>query len=669
MITNNKNNLLFNSGKQTQVKSQPLSPQIGGTSQRPRRAHGHGLAHSSARARAHTPPPAAKTDAHTFTARLYTVAEIAERDEESKIIHPKYSDIKALFETNHESKIYEGYLEGCKILHGYDTTSYKLNVNSGQPAEFGDTINITEKYEPENCYKHITTYLEKPNNTKKKTFIKLRGSIVIDAGGVSKEFANLVGDYIRQKFMIFIDAEKNSKSQNGGAAAAAAVNSSKAEYCPDKKKEFYLSPMDFALPLPINDDQVETLAKVLGYYAFIVSRINSDIRSNFNLGINFSAFALIVLFDKTGVIQKIQNVLKTLQAKPTSNKDNKKSSLVDKYFQLPIDDDFGIPTYKPRRGVIDEKENAENKAIAEKEDEVHKAIDKEIEYLLGVFYAIEELYDVENFLSTFGYKFLGKPEPQLHDEFFRLLGKLTHTEDTIIEKMSSNSKGNTIWDEVINGLIPKINALDSLGKKFREFDTKNLRIIDSNKKQVSIDLFSLGECISQSNNITADAIKAAIMYEFNNDFKIIVERAINLFLDNNRNDKTTLRKFLKFITGSISIPIRITIRTYDSSTEQSTIIAHTCFSTLDVYNNTYYKSDGKEATTDADKITAIIEALNITIEQQVFDLAGGVLNHNISSRTYRNKKHSKKHNKSITLGKSKAYKASSSRRKTSKRRK
>ena len=258
--------------------------------------------------------------------RSYKPEEIKSRKEERQRIHPKYDEIKHknTCESNEIYQgLYQGYLEACKVLHGYDTElSYKLDTNPNEPddsADSTDTIVVSRLMEIQECYDGIVLYLKKATNRKKYTYVKV-GSTGIDAGGLSRQFSNSVGNYIKQTFMI-PSIRQTTNSQAGGANNhinvannvvsntniennRSSTTGSNTNSCP-KKEIFNVSPMDFNLNLKQTEEEIKNLSQVLRYYAFTTSRINSDNNSKFSLGLNLSAFSLIVLFDQTGIIEKI----------------------------------------------------------------------------------------------------------------------------------------------------------------------------------------------------------------------------------------------------------------------------------------------------------------------------------------------------------------------------
>ena len=339
-----------------------------------------------------------------------------------------------------------------------------------------------------------------------------------------------------------------------------------------------------------------------------------------------------------------------------------------------------MTTYKRNKNNKNNKNNKSNENAKEYID-----IDNNIKSLIGKLYVIEELYNREKFMEALNSKF--EYEIQLHDDFFRLLIALTHTVDETSKFNSeANSDGNRIWDDIIKILLPRFNYLNILGTKFRTFINENdLTIIDSSNTPISIDLFSLGVCISQSQEISAEAIKRIIIYDFwrevSEEQKQIVQGAINQFLDDNNDDKTMLLKFLKYITGDISIPKQIkftVISTENPEDKSKPINVHTCFSSIEIYNNQYFKpgdtrnTNGNvmniEITDPIEKQQAIVNIINtlITQENLGFDTAGGSLTRHHSTRNRnrnRNRKvRSKIHHKHITLRKSKTQQRKSSKR-------
>lgn len=603
---------------------------------------------------------------NVFKTIPYTSDEIAARIAEHNSIHPNYDKFIKL---PPDSEVRAGYLEGCKILHGdfgnpdSDGHMYnnKLSANLNQPSSRGRTIFLTTEFDPNECYNNINEYLKEDTNKSTYTFIKKLKALGIDAGGLSNQFSIAVGDHIKTTFMKSIITD--TESQAGGAAEPselpeappAAEPSAKlpaplpaelpaaAAPCPTKKK-FDLSPMNFVLPP--DQSSIIDLAYVLAYYAFGVSRINNFDRAKLNLGINFSAFALIVLFDTTGIIQEIVGILKTLLTKktiPTANSNNKKTTKVNAYFHLEIDESVAMPTYKNPERIQEFKE-----------------IDNRIERLIGKLYAVEELYYRESFTDAFGFKFEGNSELQLHDEFFSLLKKFTHT--SVAETAKENSTGNRIWDDVINDLLPTFNNLNLLGTSFRTFYTPVLQVLNtSNNLPVLIDLFSLGECISQPDELSAEAIKSLINYNFvsaSTEQKTIVPGAINKFLDDNDNNHDMLRGFLHLMTGDISLrPITFTVistpRTIgNTNIENEPFDIHACFGKANIYNNKYFKDDKIKITeiTDPDlKLIAIVKYItNLTNPTSAtinfakqFNSSGGARLRRTRNNTTRYKKHHK----------------------------
>ena len=560
--------------------------------------------------------------------------------EESIVIHPNYENIQKL----KRPAIVKGYVEGCNLLHGYNTGSYNLYQNLNNTPTSRGVIKVSARIEPEESYIGIVGFLKINENKSKEMFVRPQGP-GINLGGISREFSNAVGNYIKENFMIpVVPKDCSRKSQAGGAAAAAPnhnnnpttgnSNASNSE----KKSDIDLSPMDFNLSESTTEEKIEQLAPVLGYYAFVVPKINDQA---LNLGINFSAFALIVLFNDD-IISKLITILTKLKGfYTTTNAEGNKR--VHEYFQLEFDPE-DIPVYNP-----------ESTTRAEKK---FRDLDIEIEYLIGLFYAIDELYYPDDFTRNLNTQIESKKYIPPFEELISLVSKYTHSSRDRFQSQA-NSENDRIYDDEITSLLLKLEKLGLIGALFRQVynDTYGVEkynfIADARGDPIDniFDLFSLGQCISQNENITAESIKSIITYqndptpenENSDNVKIakqknldIVKTAINRFLEINTENKQMLYKFLKYITGSLSLPSQITINVINNPNIR--IIAHTCFKSLDVGTNPDVSTP--------ELLTSFLEAQ--ILSDTGFSTAGGSRKtHTHSRKQYRKQSHKKshKHNK------------------------
>jgi hypothetical protein len=496
--------------------------------------------------------------------------------EERTVIHPNYFIINQL----ERLEIVKGYLECCNLLHGYDTSSYTLRQNPhNTPRDQGETIDVSKQMKSEESYKGIVEFLAFKGNKIKQPYVKPDGP-GCDAGGISRDFSNAVGNYIKEKYMTHVVVPKvlsieseslTSNSQAGGAAAAAenirrnaATGNSRANSNAsnsEKKIDIDLSPMDFNLSETTTEEEIQNLASVLGYYAFVVPKLSDK---GLNLGINFSAFALIVLFNDD-IITKLTTILTRLRHfETTTNSDGKQR--VDEYFQLDLPYDA--------------------ESITRKQE--FKDTDKEIEYLIGLFYAIDELYYPDDFTRDIKNQIDSKIYNSPFEELISLVSKYTHSSRDNF-KSQANSEGYKIYDNEIQSLLSKLENLGLLGSLFRNAyndafgkDTYNLTVNASNQPIPNVDLFSLGQCISQNENITAKAISKIIDYHnYSTDYHLtMVKNAINGFLDKHNKNTQMLFRFIKYITGSLSLPSKIEINVMNNYNMR--IKAQTCSFILNV---------------------------------------------------------------------------------------
>jgi hypothetical protein len=129
--------------------------------------------------------------------------------EERKVIHSNYEIINRL--KKNRPDIVRGYLEGCNLLHGYDTGSYTLEQNPNNiPKTQGTTINVTSGIKSEESYENILFFLSKETNKRKLPFVKPAGK-GINFGGISRDFSNAVGNFIKENYMTPVVSKECSK--------------------------------------------------------------------------------------------------------------------------------------------------------------------------------------------------------------------------------------------------------------------------------------------------------------------------------------------------------------------------------------------------------------------------------------------------------------------------
>jgi hypothetical protein len=195
----------------------------------------------------------------------------------------------------------------------------------------------------------------------------------------------------------------------------------------------------------------------------------------------------------------------------------------------------------------------------------------------------------------------------------------------------------------------KLEKLGLLGALFRsvydntfETDKYNLTVDTSGSPIHNVDLFALGRCISQNDDITAAAIKGIIKYSNNSNAPHLqlVQTTIDVFLDKYKDIKLMLYAFIRYITGSVSLPSTITLNVTNNPNIR--ILSHNCFFPLDVG-------------THIDVSTSV--SLLSVIENQIkydtgFGLAGGSRKTRTRTRTRKHKNNNKhaqrkshKHNK------------------------
>jgi hypothetical protein len=402
--------------------------------------------------------------------------------------------------------------------------------------------------------------------------------------------------------------------------------------------------MDFNLS-ESTTEEINNLASVLGYYAFVVSKISD---TGLNLGINFSAFALIVLFNDD-IISKLTTILTKLQGFETTTnaKGNKR---VNEYFQVEFND--GIPVYKP-----------------DTRKKEYQDIDKELEYLIGLFYAIEELYFPDDFTRELNTQIESQQYIPPFEELISLVSKYTHSSRDRFQSQA-NSEGDRMYNEEIAFLLSKLEKLEKLelfGGLFRNAyndifrtETYNLTINASGNPILNVDLFSLGQCINQKDDITSEAINKIIRYNTNEstpEHLTIVKIAINTFLEKYKEDKLMLFRFIKYITGSLSLPSVIDINLHPNPS--MLIISHTCFKSLDVGINQNVSTS-----------ESLIRFLEVQISSDTgFGMAGGSRKtHTRSRKQYRKQSHKKSHKRIQKHNKNKISKRTRNNKRTGKKR-
>jgi hypothetical protein len=332
----------------------------------------------------------------------------------------------------------------------------------------------------------------------------------------------------------------------------------------------------------------------------------------------------MVLFNDD-IIARLTKILSTLEKfKTTPNSEGKPR--VHTYFQLPIDES-STPIYNP-------KERTE-----------HIEIDKQIESLIGLFYAIDELYYPDDFTRNLNTQIDSKQYIPPFEELISLVSKYTHKNRDEFQ-LQVNSVQDRMYDNEIPSLLSKLEKLGLLGSLFRNayndtFRTQkyNLAVDLVGKPIPNVDLFSLGQCISQNENITAEAIKKIIKYEnLSLPYHFyLVNFAIDAFLDKHNDNKQMLYKFIKYITGSVSLPSEIKINVINN--KDIRIVAHTCSFSLEVGANN-----------DVSTVEKLIEFIEVQISYDTgFSIRGG-------SRKTRSHKQRKSHKRNDKYNKNKISK-------------
>jgi hypothetical protein len=292
-------------------------------------------------------------------------------------------------------------------------------------------------------------------------------------------------------------------------------------------------------------------------------------------------------------------------------------------------------------------------------------LDIEMEYFIGLFYAIEELYYPDDFTRDLNTQIKSQKYNSPFEELISLVSKYTHSSRDRFQSQV-NSESDKMYDEEISFLLSQLEKLGLLGSLFRNAyndifgtETYNLTIDASGNPILNVDLFSLGQCISQKDDITAEAIKKKILYNNSStgEHLKIVKNGINNFLENHKNNKLMLFLFVKYITGSVSLPSKIDINVINNPNIR--IKAHTCFFSLDV--GTHPDVETPEL------LSRFLEAQFLSGSE--FGLAGGSRKiHNRSRKQYRKQSHKKSNKRIQKHNKNKICKRTRNNKRTGKKR-
>lgn len=624
--------------------------------------------------------------------------------------HPLYNDKKILPILNTKIPlVIDGYAMGCDMLHGYRRKNVEISINpSNMPRGSGKkTIEILQQSTDEEHYDKILEYLGNENDYNKITYIKITDGQGINVGGLSSEFASKLGNYIVEQFLKTVNEKEkcemptrresasanNNPSQKGGAAAVPesasngnnvngnsvsgnSVNGNSvnrlrgngnrgnrnrnreaepraAVSAPEPKKKIEvkdLSPKIFRLDSPDDPKFREQLPKILGYYAFVASKINESTRNRMSLDINFSLFTLMMLFNffeqrsetKKSLSTLIKEIIEFGKANPT-------------YFDIPEDEVIMLPI------------SFINSTIQKERPDRFNAMDAEIAKFIGIFYALHELYfskELKETLKRYASDDVYKSTiPHPFQELISLLSPFLFNS----EEMGSFA----MLDEPdkLKPILEKLEALELLSSNFMNFykkafgvDAFNL-VVDSagNPAIDNVSIAELGKCISMTEEITLENIITRLKYH-NETIPGAPEtkKLFEDFLKSIKDDTAKLVHLIRYITGSAALPNEIMIKMERHGSDY--LNAHTCFNTLDiaVIGSTIPTPDNENI-----KITAVdlLAELNKITEMELgFTTMGGGQKHhksrksrksnhkssknkNISKREYRHGKHKKtKHN-------------------------
>jgi hypothetical protein len=501
--------------------------------------------------------------------------------------HPNYLFVKDQLKLKRPN-IALGYNLGFIILHGNISNTYDITFNPENfPKTRGATIKIPAPVIPQTVYKEFLQYLQVSGNRIKMPFFVVDDSSAseraINAGGVSRDMFEIIGKYIKDTLMFSNVSNstciKNNKNNNdpakmGAGAGVGAVGAAEASANVYSNKNNKKSKVMFGDNVPYNfitdNDIKHELSEILGYFAFVCTRLNED--HNFSLGINFSAFSLMMLFNyfEVRTAYKLSSIIQRIK---------KMNQTYSAYTLVPIDDETMMP---------------KSYDLATRTKEFIQ-LDEELQTYIGILYAIDELYNAEDVEKALHQDLIQYP----HEELLSLLVKyLYKNSDDYTSLITLDTDGNTIWEPILDDVIKRLERLETLSDSFLKsytffhgIESYNLFVEEDNKQQPietnkKISLFSLASCITSFREITYDNLigdKGIIVFIKQTSNTVMfnaTEKAIRSFLEKNKDDQTILTKFIKYITGSSTLPHKCEI--HITNTDQPYLFsAHTCFFYLD----------------------------------------------------------------------------------------
>ena len=397
----------------------------------------------------------------------------------------------------------------------------------------------------------------------------------------------------------------------------------------------YMQHFDVDKLQKLSDQDRNDLIKLLGYFAFVMSRVNkpedTQSQTGLSLGINFSNFTLLMLFNffeqraSIKLSKLFEDVLK--QSRDVSGKSYLKTEFDENDVPLPYDPKKRLPEFLE--------------------------LDKKIEKIIGIFLALNELNDQELTTQTFNYTYINNPI----DELIGLINPFLYSDKTqFTQLMGKSNLDHESPYYAIEDIMKKLKVLETFSDQFLNSykyffeipeDKKLATVVYfdniNNKTDItditgSICVKDIGECISESGDITLDGLLSVLEFRYvvgvshteaEKALNIVkAEKALNIvmnFLEKHRNDKKALIAFVKYITGTITPPSKIII---NFTNGYELLFAHTCFRTLDI-------------SVKGNKIL-MSQLENIINETEGFTARGGTRKK--MSRKY-NKKHTQKQRK------------------------
>ena len=309
-----------------------------------------------------------------------------------------------------------------------------------------------------------------------------------------------------------------------------------------------------------NDDELNKLGQVLGYFAFSVPRVHKD---GLSLEINFSTFTLLMLFNYFELCfgSKLSDVLSKII----------KLKNVNKYLDIPYDEnDLPISFTKIKT------ERQERQEIQNNQEFI--SLDNELLKFVGILLCIREIDEPETTLEILEQQINGEYVNHPYNILMNLLIPFLYQNTDVSSKlmtMQTNDHPSPYY--LIEDMILKLRNIELISNAFIQYgNTVGFTYLLSDNR--FIDIETLGQCISENSLITRESLLNIIQYT---GVKNIQAQSVFETFINSLN-KIGILKFIKYVSGSIKLPNKIIINFINNPISNTQLNAHTCFYSLDI---------------------------------------------------------------------------------------